>query len=318
MQLAGGRSARIVTVASAETDANASLRDLLARAGYRNVYHLDVRDPQATAQIAQADVIYFDGGVQTRLMRKLNAHPGVRDAIIARYRQGAVIGGVSAGAAALSDLMICCDRGGQAIPSRGLGLLSNVVIDQHYSERNRQFRLDQIISANSALIGIGIDEEMAVAFSGNQLRILGSGGGVTIVRSVGGQIERIRRTGGTFDLTTLGSVTADATPLPTTAAAPAPPRILNRPIIIDANSALFCSDDQSLRQTIAANTISQLRAGRVSGMTPDCTIHRANQGPYGPVQGRSQSPVATTSDGQQMFVTTTASGAFSYTFIGDL
>ena len=199
MRLAGGRSAKIVTIASRESDADNSLRDLFVRAGYRNVYHLNTRDPNAVAEIMEANVIYFDGGVQTRLMRKLNANPTIRDAIVARYNQGAIIAGVSAGAAALSDLMICCDRGGQAVPSRGLGLLSDVVIDQHYTERNRQFRLDQIISQNPELIGIGIDEEMAVVFSDGQARVVGQGGSVTVVKIIDGRInQERRRTGAIF------------------------------------------------------------------------------------------------------------------------
>lgn len=314
MRLAGGRSARIVTVSSQETDGNASLRDLFVKSGYRNVYHLNVRDPNAVAEIAQANVIYFDGGVQTRLMRKLNANPTIRDAIRNRYAQGAVVAGVSAGAAALSDLMICCDRGGRAVPSRGIGLLPNVVIDQHYSERNRQFRLDQIISQNPNLIGIGIDEGMAVVFTGEQMRLTGSGGSVTLVRSNNGQNERVRMTSGTVDLGASNSAFKNASvgPLPTIA-----PNIIQRPIIIDANSALFCQSVEAVKRTIAANEILSLRAGSVANVAGGCTIYRNSKGPYGPLEGRTSSHVATTKDGQQLFVSTTASGEFSYTFIGD-
>lgn len=199
MRLAGGRSVRIVTVSSQETDGDTSLRDLFVRAGYRNVYHLNVRDPNAVSEIAQANVIYFDGGVQTRLMRKLNASPAIRDAIRHRYAQGAIVAGISAGAAALSDLMICCDRAGRAVSSLGIGLLPKVVIDQHYSERNRQFRLDQIISENPSLVGVGIDEGMAVVFTGDQMRVIGSGGGVTIVRMEKGVITRSGFRGGVMN-----------------------------------------------------------------------------------------------------------------------
>jgi len=186
-RLGGGRRARIVTIASREDDGDDWMINALAQDGYRNTHRLRRTDPNAVGEIMAADVIFFDGGVQTRLMRKLNAYPAIRQAVVTRHRQGAVVGGTSAGAAALSRTMICCDRGGQVIMSRGLGLLPDVVIDQHYSNRNRQFRLNQVISRNPGLVGLGLDEGEAAVFRGNSFTM--SGGSGTLVRNVAGALD---------------------------------------------------------------------------------------------------------------------------------
>lgn len=168
-----GRKANIVTIYSHEHDRDKSLAELLLKARYRNVEHLDVKDPEAAQKILRADLIYFDGGVQTRLMKKLNANPKILNAIKQAHNSGTTIAGISAGAAVLSSTMICCDRSGKAIESKGLGLLSSVVIDQHYSQRDREFRLRQIISKHRDKIGVGIDEGVSVRFKGNKLTVLG-------------------------------------------------------------------------------------------------------------------------------------------------
>ncbi len=306
MSLAGGRSASIVTIKSAETDTDQSLARLFRSAGYRNTSHITVTDISAVAQIMAADVIYFDGGVQTRLMRKLNAHPSVRDAIRARYAQGAVVAGISAGAAALSDLMICCDRGGKAIPSRGLALLPNVVIDQHYSERGRQFRLAQIISANPEKIGVGIDEEMAVAFQGTTARVIGSGGRVTIVRFENGELVQESFGSGTIDISggaDLGQ-SGRSEPVTTTAAAP---RILPRPLVIEGNRRLMCASPEAVRTTIGKNGITALREGAIVGLEPGCKLSSESI-PIAVVQQSVSEAPSVSSDGQQLFLSTLPDG----------
>ena len=189
-RLGGGRRARIVTIASREDDGDAWLVNTLAKAGYRNTYRLRRSQPSAVGELMAEDVIYIDGAVltcvETRFMRKLNALPAIKFAFIARHKQGAVVGGTSAGAAALSNVMICCNRGRRVIVSRGLGLLPSVIIDQHYSERNRQFRLNQVITQNPNLLGIGLDEGEAISVQGGTFKAIG--GAVTRVEIKNTQI----------------------------------------------------------------------------------------------------------------------------------
>ena len=63
----------------------------------------------------------------------------------------------------------------------GMGLTNTVIIDQHFTQRNRLGRLLSATSYNPFLIGLGIDEDTA-AFIGphNILEVVGSGT-VTVV-----------------------------------------------------------------------------------------------------------------------------------------
>lgn len=165
----GGRRADIVVINSDEHDEVTDLPYILRKAGYRRAQQVTMDMPNAEALILGADVVYFDGGVQTRLTRKLNRHPRILAAIRQAHQNGAVLGGVSAGAAVMSRVMICCDRDGKAILSQGLGILANVVVDQHYRSRNREFRLRQALAQHPELVGLGLDNGVAVIIRGNSV-----------------------------------------------------------------------------------------------------------------------------------------------------
>ncbi|WP_255454969.1 cyanophycinase [Parasphingopyxis sp. CP4] len=144
-------------------------------------------NPQEIAKIENAGAIWFTGGDQARLNRTL-VRPGGIDspmlaAIRARLAAGAIIGGTSAGAAAMSSPMIA--RGGpfealfgpvgdtpsdETNPSeplvlmQGLRFFAPFTIDQHLMERARLGRLARATARQPgpARLGIGIDEDTAL------------------------------------------------------------------------------------------------------------------------------------------------------------
>jgi len=83
-----------------------------------------------------------------------------------------VIGGTSAGASAMSRLMIV---GGnpQAQVGAGFGLLPDVVIDQHFQNRKRLPRLLGILARHPQYLGLGIDEQTAVVVHGGRATVMG-------------------------------------------------------------------------------------------------------------------------------------------------
>jgi cyanophycinase len=87
--------------------------------------------------------------------------------------RGGVIGGTSAGASAMSRLMIV---GGNphAQVGAGFGLLPEVVIDQHFHNRNRLPRLLGILAQHPQYLGLGIDEETAVVVHSGLATVLGN------------------------------------------------------------------------------------------------------------------------------------------------
>jgi hypothetical protein len=86
--------------------------------------------------------------------------------------RGGVIAGTSAGASIMGNLMI---TGGNPVArvGEGFGLLPGVVIDQHFSQRNRLDRLLGVLVAHPGYVGLGIDENTAVVIEGHTLRVLG-------------------------------------------------------------------------------------------------------------------------------------------------
>ncbi len=87
-------------------------------------------------------------------------------------QRGGVVGGISAGAAVMSSVMI---RDGVTSPEigRGFGLLPGTVIDQHFLARNRQERLLGALAAHPGLIGLGIDEGAALVVRGGRINVVG-------------------------------------------------------------------------------------------------------------------------------------------------
>ncbi|HEV7786050.1 MAG TPA: hypothetical protein VGQ28_11980, partial [Thermoanaerobaculia bacterium] len=60
--------------------------------------------------------------------------------------------------------------------AKGLGLASNLIIDQHFRRRDRLGRLLTALSYNPAPLGVGIDEDTAAILSGaGELSVLGTG-----------------------------------------------------------------------------------------------------------------------------------------------
>jgi cyanophycinase len=58
----------------------------------------------------------------------------------------------------------------------GLGLIKDVIIDQHFAQRGRMGRLLGAISQNPRLLGIGIDEDTAIVVeSRREFHVIGQG-----------------------------------------------------------------------------------------------------------------------------------------------
>ncbi len=55
----------------------------------------------------------------------------------------------------------------------GLGLISNVIIDQHFVRRSRYNRLLTAIIEFPENVGIGIDESTAILVNGNTIEVVG-------------------------------------------------------------------------------------------------------------------------------------------------
>lgn len=143
-------------------------------------------DPDAGRALADATGIFLTGGNQLRLSSVV-AGTRLADAIHLAHDRGAVVAGTSAGASAMAVHMMAFGRSGESPKNRmaqlaaGLGVLTGVVIDQHFAERGRFGRLLAVVAHSPSLVGIGLDEDTcAVVHADRTMEVIGRGA-VTVV-----------------------------------------------------------------------------------------------------------------------------------------
>lgn len=136
--------------------------------------------------IRNASLIYITGGDQAKFMDSVR-NTNAEDALWHAYEKGAMISGTSAGAAVQSKLMITGDQkkypvytgdfptieADNMILAEGLGFTENIIIDQHFIQRQRLNRLIAVILENPTKTGIGIDESTAIHVKGNNIKVYG-------------------------------------------------------------------------------------------------------------------------------------------------
>ena len=161
--------------------------------GAKDIKVLDVRERSGAEDsnylhfVENCTGIFLTGGDQLRLC-DLMARTPLMDRIIARAQQRQIsLAGTSAGAAVMGHHMI---SGGSSAESpnrslvdmsQGLGIIEDVLVDQHFHNRNRLARLLSAISGHPQLLGIGIDEDTCAMFESDDLiQVIGKGT-VTII-----------------------------------------------------------------------------------------------------------------------------------------
>ena len=137
--------------------------------------HDEAMKPDSAKILDGAGGVWFAGGDQARLTAALLGTP-IHKKMLELYQAGCVIGGTSAGAAVMSEVMITGDEkrtdnkegsweviwADDVIRTRGFGFVRAAVIDQHFVTRRRLNRLIATVIENPKLVGVGIDESTAV------------------------------------------------------------------------------------------------------------------------------------------------------------
>lgn len=190
--ISNGGYAVILPMSSTQPVASAlDAQALFNEAGLQNIFPVyctveDANSPAKIDSIRNAKLIYMTGGDQAIFMDIVSGS-GVEKAIHEAFDNGALIAGTSAGAALMSKIMI---TGNQLkfpdytptfsvieednIETRqGLGLIPEVIIDQHFLIRSRHNRLITAILQFPGTKGIGIDESTAILVSGHRAEVIG-------------------------------------------------------------------------------------------------------------------------------------------------
>src|SRR6202165_4944363 len=195
VQLAGGDQAHIVVISTASSLGEAATdlyRHIFSRLGVAKVTGLrpetreEANDPAAVEALKNATGIFMTGGNQLRLSSVIGGTK-LGSAILDAHGRGIVVAGTSAGASAVATHMMAFGSSGATPKNRmahvsvGLGLLVNVVVDQHFEQRTRLGRLLAVVAQSPSLIGLGLDEDTAAIVDGDDILEVIGRGAVTIV-----------------------------------------------------------------------------------------------------------------------------------------
>ena len=158
----------------------------------------DADNPAFVRPLTDADAVWFSGGDQRELGNLLvdpNRTTRFKEELLNVVRRGGVVGGSSAGAAVMSEIMTVAGqpingRPAEATIARGLGLLKNVIAEQHFQGAGRGGRIErftrllrdnerirQCVHADEAIpeemIGLAVEEKTALVLQENRVRVFG-------------------------------------------------------------------------------------------------------------------------------------------------
>lgn len=139
--------------------------------------------------ILNASLIYIPGGSQVNFLKRTKGS-GLVGALHEAYGNGVSIAGTSAGASLMSEEMLTGYQ--QHLPDtllttynnltasnletkKGLGLIKNAIIDQHFVERSRYNRLISVCYEYPGRIGVGLAESTAIKVQGDYCQVIGEG-----------------------------------------------------------------------------------------------------------------------------------------------
>jgi cyanophycinase len=192
----GSTDAQIAIIPSASREPvviGARYREIFMEMGAKGVEILDIQDrdqcedPILQSYAESCTGMFMTGGDQLRLCGLLADTP-LMDLVRQRAHRGEItLAGTSAGAAVMGHYMIAGGGSGES-PNRslvdlttGLGIIPELLVDQHFHNRNRMARLMSAIAGHPDRLGIGIDEDTCSVFEGDGLLQVIGKGTVTVI-----------------------------------------------------------------------------------------------------------------------------------------
>ena len=182
VELAGGSDARIIIIpnAGSEPKLNSEIEqkrfiELGAKADYI-LFSRETADDEANLEKMEwANAVFFTGGDQSDLTRDMLGTKLLQK-VFDIYNIGGTVGGTSAGAAVMSEVMITGNElvnkdstvsfvtieRGNVETKQGFGFLKTVIIDQHFLKRKRHNRTISTLIEHPNLLGVAIDESTSI------------------------------------------------------------------------------------------------------------------------------------------------------------
>jgi len=142
---------------------------------YYQLTREEAMKPESVRILDGVSAVWFSGGDQAKQTAALLDTP-LHARMLELYAEGCLMGGTSAGAAVMSEVMITGDEkrkpeeghefetieAGNVITTPGLGFLKECIVDQHFVTRKRHNRLISLVLEKPRLLGVGIDESTAI------------------------------------------------------------------------------------------------------------------------------------------------------------
>jgi cyanophycinase len=188
VELSGNDNSKIVVMTTATEhpkEVGSLYRKIFKKLGVNdtNIVNISSRNDALNQEyielIEKATCIFFTGGDQLRITSLLGG-TGVYKALKSAHLKGTLLVGTSAGASAMSSNMIVTGTDDDAPKyctlkmAPGLGILEEVIIDQHFAQRGRMGRLLIAVAQNPHMLGVGIDEDTAIVVNGDTFKTIGS------------------------------------------------------------------------------------------------------------------------------------------------
>jgi len=176
VKLSGKSDARIGIITTATKfpkEVGDEYEDIFYELGAKEVNTINIADRSKSnirgklEELFNYNCLFFSGGDQLRISSIIGG-TSFHKLLHEFYKRGKVIAGTSAGASMMSEIMIVEGDDDEA-PRKctlkmapGMGLIEDVIIDQHFNQRGRIGRLLAGVAQNPHIIGIGIDEDTAI------------------------------------------------------------------------------------------------------------------------------------------------------------
>jgi cyanophycinase len=195
VELAGGSKAKIIIIPNAGSyPVESSLEQVeeFKELGAYSDFLLFTRETADAdsnlKKLENATAVFILGGDQSDLTRDMLGTK-LLGKIFEFYNNGGLVGGTSAGAAVMSEVMITGNElinkdssrnfitieRGNVETKQGFGFLKSVIVDQHFLKRKRHNRTISTLIENPNLMGVAIDESTAIiVYSDDTFEVIGN------------------------------------------------------------------------------------------------------------------------------------------------
>ncbi|MFW6196405.1 MAG: cyanophycinase [Thermoplasmatota archaeon] len=130
--------------------------------------------------VNKQDAFFFTGGHQLRITALLGGTK-LLDLIEEKFENGTLLAGTSAGSVCMTEIMISQDLlkrpfvHGEVELTQGLGFIGDMIIDTHFTSRERFPRMIHVVCENPGILGIGIGDSTGALwdFDKSEFEVLG-------------------------------------------------------------------------------------------------------------------------------------------------